>query len=66
MNLSKRFERWRKRRKLLKMNVAACREAEQAYMLGDYEYGNALFKRAEQLAAEMKPDIDYKMHWRTQ
>lgn len=34
------------------MSVAACREAEQAYLLGDYEYGNALFKRAEQFAAE--------------
>ena len=34
------------------MAVAANREAEQAYLLGDYKYGNALFKRAEQLAAE--------------
>lgn len=52
MRLSERFKRWQKRRRLLKMNVAACREAEQAYLLGDYDYGNALFKRAEQLAAE--------------
>lgn len=52
MSLSERFKRWRERRRLLKMAVAANREAEQAYLLGDYKYGNALFKRAEQLAAE--------------
>lgn len=52
MSLSERFKRWRKRRMLLKMSVAANREAEQAYLLGDYKYGDALFKRAQQLAAE--------------
>lgn len=52
MNLSKRFERWWEGRKLLKMSVAANREAEQAYALGDYKYGDALFMRAMQLAAE--------------
>ena len=52
MSLSERFKRWRERRRLLKMAVAANREAEQAYLLGDYKYGNAFFKRAEQLAAE--------------
>ena len=52
MNLFERFKRWRKERRLLKMAAMANIEAEQAYILGDYKYGNALFKRAEQLAAE--------------
>lgn len=52
MSLSERFKRWRKARRLLKMAVAANMEAEQAYMLGDYKYGNALFNRAQRLAAE--------------
>lgn len=52
MSLPGRFKRWLKRRKLLRMSVAATVEAEQAYMHGDYKYGNALFKLAMQLAAE--------------
>ena len=52
MSLSDRFKRWRKGRRLLKMALAANREAEQAYLLGYYKYGDALFKRAERLAAE--------------
>ena len=52
MSLSERFKRWRKRLSLRKMILAACREAEQAYLLGDYRYGDALFERAVQLAAE--------------
>ena len=52
MNLSGRFKRWRKRREVLKMCIAANREAEQAYLLCDYQYGNACFKRAQQLAAK--------------
>lgn len=52
MNLSKRFNRWRKGRRLFKMSVAANREAEQAYLLGDYKYGDALFKLAQLFAAE--------------
>lgn len=47
-----RFERWRKERRLFKMVIAANRGAEQAYRLGDYKYGDWLFKRAQQLAAE--------------
>ena len=34
------------------MCIAANREAEQAYLLCDYQYGNACFKRAQQLAAK--------------
>lgn len=58
MSLSERFKIWRKRRRLLKMSVAASIEAEQAYLLGDYEYGDALFKRAEQLAAGYDAQVE--------
>ena len=34
------------------MSIAANVEAEQAFLLGDYKYGCALFKRAKQFAAE--------------
>jgi hypothetical protein len=34
------------------MSLAANREAEQAYLLGDYKYGDALFKLAQLFAAE--------------